>query len=106
LNIEIIKKTRFDDVGDADENGFVDYAYQGFNYRIAVGQRTFTARTYDDEPGVWTISNSSGEQWLPEMRELAKFLISSQGCTVLKLYRGTTGGYAAVDPETMEFTSS
>jgi hypothetical protein len=66
--------TRFDDVGDPDPSGQVDYAYHGYNYKLSDGQSAFVARTYDDEPGEVTIISPTNALSLPQARDLVNFL--------------------------------
>jgi hypothetical protein len=43
-----VTKTRFEDAGEQDENGYYNYFYAGYAYRFVSGQEAFIARQYDD----------------------------------------------------------
>ena len=45
-----VETEQFEDVGEADADGFVDYEYRGFIYYFREGGRTLKARRYDDTP--------------------------------------------------------
>lgn len=99
----IIAKERFDDVGQEDVDGFVDYAYHGFNYQVMVRNRTFTVRTYDDEPGIATVIHPTDARTCPESAELVEFIKSGLACSRIKFDFGPTGTYCFVDPGSLEF---
>lgn len=94
----ILNKTRFDDV-DSD----VGYAYRGFNYVIAVGERRFKVRVYDDEPTRATVISPTDAQRSREARELADCVTGQLGATRIDFYHGPTGTYEPVDLGTLEF---
>lgn len=99
----ITSQQRFDDVGEADEDGYVAYAYHGFNYDVEVEGKQYKVRTYDDEPGVATVIAPSNARRIPETVELLSFLKESLQCSRFMLYGGTPrGGYNEVDPRTLE----
>lgn len=75
----ITSKVRFDDVAPENPDGTVDYAYHGFNYVIAVGERVFQVRTYDDEPGIATVIGPTDARTRPEARALVEFITSTLG---------------------------
>ena len=99
---EIVSQQRFDDVGEADEDGYVDYAYHGFNYIIHVKDQQYNVRTYDDEPGVATVISPTDACQLRETPALLKFLKDSLNCSDFQLYHGTFG-YRRINPVTLEF---
>lgn len=94
---DLISKERFDDVSDEDVNGWVDYAYHGYNYVIDVRGRRFKVRTYDHEPGVATVISPTSASRLPERAELVRFLENSIGCSRFAFYQEATGCYAEFD---------
>lgn len=98
---KILSQQRFDDVGDADEDGYVDYAYHGFNYTVEVANRKFNVRTYDDEPGVATVISPTDARHLAETTELLEFLADSLSCSRFQIYYGPIGSYKEVDPKTL-----
>ena len=100
----IRNKQRFDDVGELDASGFYDYAYRGYNYEIALGERIFKVRTYDDEPGVAMVHQPTNARTCSDARQLVQFLIETLGCTGVKFY-APDGGYRLVDISTLEFVA-
>jgi hypothetical protein len=99
----IVAKERFDEVGETDANGYVDYAYHGFNYRISDGNRSFTVRTYDVEPGVAAVIEPTNVLVLAEAAALMAFVLSTLGSVHVKAYDAARGAYKLVDPHTLQF---
>jgi len=97
---------RFDDFAPENPDGTVDYEYHGFNYVIAVGQRLFDVRTYDDEPGVASVIRPIDALNQPEARALAEFIVSEMGCASVQFYREPPGTFRPVDVRTLEFTET
>ena len=102
----ITSKERFDDVGPENPDGTVAYAYHGFNYVIAVDERAFQVRTYDDEPGIATVISPTDARTRPEARALVEFITSTLGCTGIQFYCGPVGTYRPVEIRTLEFTGT
>ena len=102
----ITSKERFDDVAPENSDGTVDYAYHGFNYVIAVDERVFQVRTYDDEPGIATVISPTDARTRPEARALVEFITSTLGCTGIQFYCGPVGTYRPVEIRTLEFTET
>jgi hypothetical protein len=100
----IKNKRRFDDVGEQDADGFYDYIYRGFYYEIAMGERVFHVRTYDDEPSVAIVVRPTQARTSSEARPLVEFLIATLGCTRIKFY-APDGGYRFIDNATLEFAA-
>ena len=99
----ITSKKRFDDVAQENCDGTVDYPYRGFNYVIAVDDRVFHVRTYDDEPGVATVISPTEARTYPEARELVEFITSCLGCMGIKFYCAAVGTYRQVESRTLTF---
>jgi hypothetical protein len=99
---KIASQQRFDDVGDTDEDGYVDYAYHGFNYVVEVEGQQYNVRIYDDEPGVASVIGPTDARHLSETPALLTFLAKSLNCSRFQLYHGTFG-YREVDPVTLDF---
>ena len=102
----ITSKKRFDDVGEENPDGTVDYAYHGFIYVIAVDEGVFYVRTYDDQPGVATVIGPTDARTRPEARALVEFITSSLGCMGIQFYCGPVGTYRPVDIRTLEFSET
>lgn len=103
--ITITTEERFDDVGPPRADGLYEYAYRGFNYEIAVGERVFRVRTYDDEPGIATVLDPTDARARPEARELVEFIISTLDCSSVRFYGERSGTYHPVALATLAFTS-
>lgn len=103
--ISITTEERFDEVGPPNVDGDYEYAYRGFNYEIAVGERVFRVRTYDDEPGRATVIDPTDARARLEARELVEFIISSLGCSGVRFYDERVGTYRPVAIATLAFTS-
>jgi hypothetical protein len=101
--LDLIGASRFDDVGEPEGLGLVDYAYQGWNYEIRGDDALFCVRTYDDEPGQCTVTLPADALALPEAAKLISFLRQRFGASQFRFYRPTLGAYALIDPETMQF---
>ena len=102
--VSITYKERFDDVGPQDTEGRYEYAYRGFEYRIAVDDALFEVRTYDDEPGVAIILKPTRARTSPRARELVDFITRTLNCDTVQFYCHAVGHYRAVDLKTFEFT--
>lgn len=87
-----------------DADGFYDYVYRGYYYEIAVGERVFHIRTYDDEPGVATVVKPIDALTSPDVRQLVDFITTTLGCAQTKFY-APDGGYRCVDIRTLEFVA-
>ena len=68
-----------------------------------VGNRTFTVRTYDDEPGVATVISLTNPRTCPESVELVKFIKTGLGCSRIKFFCGATGTFRFVNAGSLEF---
>lgn len=101
--VTITNKERFDDLGPQDADGFYEYAYQGYKYDIAAGERVFRVRIYDYESGVATVISPTNARTCPEARELVEFITTKLGCTGIKFYCGSVGSYRRVEIRTLEF---
>jgi hypothetical protein len=100
----ITSKKRFNDVAPENPNGTIDYAYRGHNYIIAVNERGFHVRTYDDMPGTATVISPTDARTCAEARELVEFMISTLECTRVQFYYGQVGAYRFVEIRTLEFS--
>jgi hypothetical protein len=101
----IREKQRFDDVGDVQPDGSVDFEYHGYNYRITIAEQEFRVRTYDDTPSEAIVISPVSAQQLPQARQLVEYLAAELGCKIVKFYYGPTGGFRAVSFDTLDFIS-
>jgi hypothetical protein len=99
--ITLRSKTRFDDVGEMDADGFYEYVYRGYNYQIAAGDDVFGVRIYDDEPHVALI-NPPNARTHREAKPLVDFIVANLGCSQVK-FLAPSGGFRSVDLETLQF---
>lgn len=99
----IDRKERFDDVGEQDEAGDVEYAYRGYNYVVATEGQVFGCCTYDDEPGVAIVVSPPNAHEMQSAKPLVSFLLNALGVSSVKFYDAENGVYRGVDPETLDF---
>ena len=99
----IRQEDRFDNVGEQDADGYVDYAYHGYTYLISIAGQDFQVRTYDDEPGSATVVHPTTAHQLPQARDLVSFIISELGCTRVQFYHAQAGKFCPVDVQTFDF---
>lgn len=100
--MKLRSKSRFDDVGPVDADGFFEYAYRGYNYEVVSGERVFCVRTYDDEPGIAVVIGPNDARTSSKARQLVDFVMTDLGCSRIKFY-DSGGAYRFVDIQTLEF---
>jgi hypothetical protein len=94
----ILKETRFDAVGDGEEQTAGSIIYE-----IEVGMRQFEVRAFDDEPGGAMVSKPSDAHALAEARSLVDFVVSTIGRDIIQVYSGAEGRYRTIDNQKLEF---
>jgi hypothetical protein len=94
---------RFEDVGDADSSGEVEYAYRGYHYRVSGGEAAFLVRTYDDRPGEITVVAPANALSLPQARELVDALVRALGVRRVSFYSHKLGYYAPIHLDSLHF---
>lgn len=72
-------------------------------YEIAVGDRLFEIRAYDNEPGGASVSRPSDANLLPEARELVDFIVSVLGREIIDVYSSADGAVRRIDNKTLAF---
>jgi hypothetical protein len=103
--VQVIEQA-FEDVGDEDANGFVDYDYSGVIYRFVFPQLEFHARRYDDRPNeghFLAYTTQAGERCLfqtipydvPEFGVAAAYLRDALGAETVSIL--LPSGYVPVD---------
>lgn len=107
----VLSQERFEDVGESDADGSVDYCYRGYHYVVSNGSKLFTIRSYDDEPGVLFVTGACAVEHVAEATALTRFLLASLSTALpaslpigeIRFYSHRRGRYVPIDLGTFDF---